>query len=94
MSDHELVRVTWIDAHTVTETWTPIHDLDDDPCVVVSVGHLLTDAKPGHVVIAQSWIAGNDEVDSVLAVPTGMVRRIEKVHMITELRDDIDGDPF
>lgn len=71
--------VTWHDAHAVSETWTDVDELDVDPCEVVSIGWLLPDAKPGHVVIAQSLIAANNHVDHCVAVPTGMVRRITRL---------------
>lgn len=92
-SDHHLVRVTWIDAHAVTDTWTAIDELDDEPCVVTSVGLLLRDAKPGHVVIAQSHIAEQDDVDGVLAIPSSMVTRMEDlcVHPLFPVEPD---DPF
>jgi hypothetical protein len=71
-----LVELVWHDAHAVTETWTNIDEIDGDPVEVRSVGWLLAGAKPGHVVVAQSQILTHDEVDGVLAVPRGMVRRI------------------
>lgn len=79
MNDLQLVRVTWIDAHAVTVTWHPVDELDDEPCVVQSVGFLLPDVKTDHVTLAQSLIEANDEVDHVLSIPVGMVRRLEKL---------------
>lgn len=72
-----IVCVTWHDAHTDTETWTPISDIDADPCVVRTVGFLLPNAKVDHVVVAQSFIDYADDerdVDSVLCIPVGMVK--------------------
>lgn len=72
----QLVQVTWHDAHSMTETWTSVDELadDPDPYVVESVGWLLPQAKPGHICIAQSYNA--EDLDSVLAIPNGMVVRI------------------
>ncbi len=72
-----VVCVTWHDAHTDTETWTPISDIGNDPCVVQTVGYLLPNAKADHVVIAQSFIDHEDQerdVDSVMCIPVGMVK--------------------
>lgn len=74
-----MVEVVWYDAHAVTDTWTMISELDGDPCVVRSVGLLLPHSKPGHLMLAQS-VTSDDMVDSVLAVPLGMVKR---VHLLT-----------
>jgi len=73
----DLVRVIWNDAHAVTDAWTPVADLDSDPCVVHSVGHLLPEVKRGHLVLAQSMIDERAEVDAVLAIPTAMIVRVE-----------------
>lgn len=79
MSDYQLVKVTWLDAHAVTVGWEAIAELDPDPCVVESVGFVLPDVKAGHVTLAQSFIAGNEEVDHVLSIPMKMVTRLEKL---------------
>jgi hypothetical protein len=78
-----LVELIWHDAHAVTDSWTNVDDIGRDPVEVRSVGWLLTGAKPGHVVIAQSRIIDQDEVDNVLAVPKGMVRRVNSLHSST-----------
>ena len=66
------VLVVWHDAHTI-DGWTYLEALDADPCLVHSVGFLAPDAKPGHVVLVQSVIVGDGEVDAVLNIPAGMV---------------------
>lgn len=73
---YQLVQITWHDAHSMTESWTTVDELrdDPDPYVVESVGWLLPDSKPGHICIAQSF--NDDDVDSVLAIPHGMVRDV------------------
>ena len=79
MSDYQLVKVTWLDAHAVTTGWEAIEELDPDPCVVESVGFVLPDVKAGHITLAQSFIVANEEVDHVLSIPLKMVTRLEKL---------------
>lgn len=69
--DASLAFVVWHDAHS-EESWSRLSDLDPEPYIVETVGFLLPDAKPGHVVIAQS-IGSDDSIDSVLQIPAGMV---------------------
>jgi hypothetical protein len=76
VNNYDIVVVTWHDAHAVTETWTSLRDFDTDPCVVRSVGYLIPNVKDDHVVLAQSIIDANDDYDSVLAIPIGMVHRV------------------
>lgn len=76
-----LVMVTWHDAHAANEAWTTVAELDPEPCVVLSVGILVPEGKPGHLVIAQSAHSYEDgieegSVDSLLCVPVEMVRQI------------------
>jgi hypothetical protein len=76
----ELVRVTWHDAHAVTDTWTNLHDLDTDPCIVATVGYLMGKVKSGHLCLAQSVILGDEPtLDNVIAIPYGMVKKIERL---------------
>ena len=77
-----VVRVWWRDAHAATDTWTSPEEIDDEPCIVRSVGFLLVDVKPGHIVLAQSQIVDFGDVDHVLAIPTAMVVRIESLHTV------------
>lgn len=70
------VLVVWHDAHTVADGWCELGDLDDEPCVVETLGFLLADRKAGHVVVAQS-ITGDDGLDSVLCIPVGMVQSVQ-----------------
>ena len=78
-SDYKLVKITWLDAHAVTTGWEPIAELDDEPCVVESVGFLLPGVKAGHHTIAQSVIDSNEECDHVLSIPSKMVIRLEQL---------------
>jgi hypothetical protein len=79
MTEYKLVKITWLDAHSVTTGWEPIAELDDEPCVVESVGFLLPNVKAGHVTIAQSIIESIEECDHVLSIPSKMVIRSESV---------------
>jgi hypothetical protein len=71
-----LVYIVWHDAHSNTETWTALSDLDDEPCVVHTVGFLLAAQKTDHIVVAQSYYNDDSgrEVDAVLCIPVGMVK--------------------
>jgi hypothetical protein len=68
---HALVEVVWHDAHAVADTWVGL-PIAADPCVVRSCGWLIADAKPGHVVLAQSY-NDDENYDHILAIPIGMV---------------------
>jgi hypothetical protein len=70
-----IVLIVWHDAHSVASTWIDVGDIDSEPMVVESVGFLLPDAKPKHIVLAQS-LTDNDG-DHILAVPVGMVRSMK-----------------
>lgn len=69
--DAQLALVTWHDAHS-EGSWSRLSDLDAEPYVVQTVGFLLPDAKPDHVVIAQS-IGSDESMDSIIQIPAGMV---------------------
>lgn len=74
----QMVLVVWHDAHSEeTAGWLDPSEIDRAPCVVQTVGWLLTDAKPEHIVVAQSVIIGSGEVDGVVCVPVGMVQRVQ-----------------
>ena len=68
-----LVLVVWHDAHAET-SWTTLDDIDVEPYVVESVGWLLPNVKPGHLVLAQS-IGSDSGLDAVLQIPVGMVQK-------------------
>ena len=79
------VLVTWHDAHSGSESWVNIKDLDLDPAVVQTVGFLLATSdggKPDHVTIYQS--RNEDNIDHVLHIPVKMVVSI-KVLMDLEI---------
>jgi hypothetical protein len=72
------VEVIWHDAHADTNTWIDISEIGCDPCVVVSVGILLPDTKPNHIVLAQSQNSF-DQLDCVLAIPVAMVQSMRAI---------------
>lgn len=71
----ELVCVTWHDAHTASDTWCKLTEIDDEPMTVRTVGWLLPNTKKDHIVVVQS-ITTDDALDAVLCIPIGMVRAI------------------
>jgi hypothetical protein len=77
LSNAKIVELTWLDAHA-ENAWMDIEDLDQESYQVKSIGWLMTDAKPDHVVLAQS-IGVDHSVDGVLCVPVGMVVKIRIV---------------
>ena len=66
------VIIDWHDAHAYSEHWTTLEEIDEEPCLVRTAGWLLPDAKPGHVVIAQSY-SSLEGIDCVLCIPVAMV---------------------
>jgi uncharacterized protein YndB with AHSA1/START domain len=87
----DMVSVTWADAHSDSSGWTGHKELDDEgEYLVHSVGWLLTESmggKPGHLTICQSYTPDED-VDHVLYVPNGMVR---KVDVLTAIESKLGG---
>lgn len=67
------VEIVWHDAHADTSTWMEKDEIDPNPCVVVSCGILLPEAKPDHIVLSQS-LNSYEQVDCVLSVPVSMVQ--------------------
>ena len=72
---HTIVLLVWHDAHSVSASWMQTAEIEQEPAVVHSVGWLLPDAKPNHIVIAQSYI--EDSSDHILAIPLKMVEQIK-----------------
>lgn len=82
-----VVVVTWHDAFSEFESWTPVSEIDDAPCVVQTVGFLLPGVKADHVVVVQSLYVDGDgerEVDGVLAIPVGMVKSMMVLSSMSE----------
>ena len=77
LRDAKIVVLTWLDAHA-ENAWMDISELDQEPYIVRTIGWLMADAKPDHVVVAQS-IGVDHSVDGVLCVPVGMVVKIRIV---------------
>lgn len=72
--NYQRVEIDWHDAHAYSEHWTSLDEIEEEPCLVRTVGWLLPDAKPGHIVVAQS-LNSLDGIDCVLCIPVGMVVR-------------------
>lgn len=70
----QLALVVWHDAHS-EGSWCRLSDLDPEPYAVETVGFLIPDAKPGHVVIAQS-IGPDDAIDNIVEIPAAMVVKV------------------
>lgn len=71
-----IVRVTWHDAFADTRSWIEVDEIDNEPCVTVSVGFLIPEAKAGHITLAQS-LNSEDTIDSVLFIPQAMIVKTE-----------------
>jgi len=81
------VLVIWHDAHSGSESWINIKDLDSEPAEVKSVGFMLAPAdggKPDHITLYQS--RNEDSLDHVLHIPVGMVKSV-KMLMELEIKD-------
>ena len=81
------VLVIWHDAHSGSESWINIKDLDTEPAEVKSVGFMLAPAdggKPDHITLYQS--RNEDSLDHVLHIPVGMVKSV-KMLMELEIKD-------
>ena len=78
----KMVRVWWHDAHTVASEWMDLAEIESDPCLCVSVGFLVPNAKPGHVVLvlntAHDYAFGGDGV----AIPNEMVQSVEELQVM------------
>lgn len=73
----QLVLVTWTDAHADVDGWIDVEDIEDEPCLVYSVGMMLDDPKTGHLSLAQSVTHGR--IDSVIHIPRKMVVAVENL---------------
>jgi len=81
------VLVIWHDAHSGSESWINIKDLDNEPAEVKSVGFMLAPAdggKPDHITLYQS--RNEDSLDHVLHIPVGMVKSV-KLLMELEIKE-------
>lgn len=79
-----MVRVLWVDCQSDAWGWTPVADLEREPCVVTTVGTLIEPApRPGHVTVALSWHGGNGRevvCDSVVHIPERCIVLIENLY--------------
>jgi riboflavin synthase len=83
MNDLSMVLVVWHDAHTESDGWCELSDIDDQPCVVHTVGLLLPGVKTDHVVVAQS-VTSDVGCDCVLCIAVGMVRSMSVLASMSE----------
>jgi hypothetical protein len=74
MTSYETVQAVWHDAHAINE-WQSVSDISSEPCVIITTGFLIPNAKPNHVVVAQS-IDPDGNLDGVLSIPEGMVVKV------------------
>jgi len=77
MVKHSKVLIVWHDAHSSSSGWEEVSEIEDEPCVVHTLGWLIPDVKRDHVVVAQSLIADSETIDSVLCIPVGMVQSVQ-----------------
>jgi len=72
--------ILWADAHSADiGTWHPIEDLEDTgEFLNRTVGFVIEDAKRDHVTVCQS-ITPDEQVDHVLHIPMGMIRKIQRL---------------
>lgn len=81
MTSYETVQAVWHDAHAVNE-WQSTSDISPEPCVIITTGFLIPNAKPNHVVIAQS-IDPDGNLDGVLSIPEGMVAKVSVLSSVS-----------
>ena len=74
---HTPVCVVWQDAHALSSSWITVDDIAPEPRLITTVGYVIQDAKRRHLVIAQS--VDGEALDHVLAIPLGMIRRVEEL---------------
>jgi len=72
------VLVIWHDAYArVNNEWLDKTSLDDEPCVVQTVGWLLASGpKSKHLTVYQSGSREDNDVDNVIKIPRGMVQKV------------------
>ena len=72
------VLVIWHDAYArVNNEWIDKTELTDEPCVIQTVGWLLaTGPKSKHLTVYQSGSREDDDVDNVIKIPRGMVKKV------------------
>jgi hypothetical protein len=79
--EHPLVMIVWHDAHTIdNDEWHELSDLTDEPCVVSSIGYLLSKRNARHLILAQS-VTDDKGVDNVLFIPNRMVRKVVRLQI-------------
>lgn len=69
-----IVEVLWRDCHALTDGWTLLSDIDTHERVIRSVGFVLEDVKPDHLVLIQSIDDGH--VDNAIAIPSAVIESV------------------
>lgn len=62
------VLVEWWDAHSATDQWCPVDDIDTERRVIRTLGWLIRRDRD-HLFVAQSWDKETGCVDAVLKIP-------------------------
>lgn len=70
-----VVEIVWHDAHSESQ-WQELRDIDSEPFVVRTVGWVIPDAKPNHVVVCQS-VGNAQNIDGVICIPVGMIQHMK-----------------
>ncbi len=71
------VLVKWLDAHDEGETWIHHDEIEKGPCVVTSIGFLIS-GKPKHHTLAQSFTE-DDMYNNIIYIPDGMVISVRDI---------------
>lgn len=75
---NDFVCVDWIDAFSV-DPWTPAEEISEaDPCLIVSVGIVVSIDKL-NLVLALNIDPAADTVSCVMNIPRGMVKKIRRL---------------
>ena len=74
----QLVRVTWLDAYSLSSGWKSVEEARKlKPVEVKSVGYVLNDAGT-HLVIASS-LTDDGDCDGDLVIPAAWICKIEEL---------------
>jgi hypothetical protein len=73
-----MIRVCWTDAQGDAHGWTPLDELDTQPCIVTTVGHQIP-GRADHITVALSYHYNDGDlvVDSVVHIPSAMCLSVQ-----------------
>jgi hypothetical protein len=87
LNDYKMVKVTWHDAHSISDGWAYEDEIDDDePFSVVHIGYLLPvgkGGKRGHVSLAFG-MTEDEALDTRMHIPQKMVIKVEELEIGAE----------